>query len=92
VMPPVSQYEAIFDQAFREDLAHWTATDPRLVRRAWVLIEAILREPFEGVGQPKPLKELPGTWSRRLTQEIRVVYRVSDNRVYFLQARYHYGH
>jgi toxin YoeB len=90
-MPPAALYEAVFDPTFREDLAHWTATDPRLVRRALALVEAILRAPCEGAGRPRPLKELPATWSRRLTQDHRVVYRVADHRVYFLQARYHYG-
>ena len=59
--------------------------------RAFSLIEAILRDPFTGVGKPEPLKYLgPGVWSRRLTQEHRLVYRVTAARVDFLQARYHY--
>ena len=50
-----------------------------------------LRDPFAGVGKPEPLKYLaPGVLSRRLTQEHRIVYRVSENRIGFLQARYHY--
>jgi len=55
------------------------------------LVEAVLRDPFEGIGKPEPLKYLgPGFWSRRLTDEHRLVYRVLDERVDFLQARYHY--
>jgi toxin YoeB len=55
------------------------------------LIEAILRDPFEGIGKPEPLKYLtPGAWSRRLTQEHRIVYLVRDDQIDFLQARYHY--
>jgi toxin YoeB len=55
------------------------------------LIDAILKEPFSGVGKPEPLKYLaPNTWSRRLTQEHRLVYLVKADRVEFLQARYHY--
>jgi toxin YoeB len=55
------------------------------------MIEAILRDPFEGIGKPEPLKYLtPGAWSRRLTQEHRIVYLVRGERIDFLQARYHY--
>ena len=54
-------------------------------------LEAVLREPFAGIGKPEPLKYMyPGCWSRRVTQEHRLVYRVSGNYVYFLQAKYHY--
>jgi toxin YoeB len=59
--------------------------------RALDLVEAILRDPFTGVGKPEPLKYLvPGAWSRRITQEHRLVYLVRDERIDFLQARYHY--
>lgn len=59
--------------------------------RAFALIEAIMRDPCKGIGKPEPLKYLsPGTWSRRLTQEHRLVYLVRDERIDFLQARYHY--
>ena len=59
--------------------------------RLIALVEAILRDPFTGIGKPEPLKYLaPGMWSRRLTQEHRVVYLVRDQRIDFLQARYHY--
>jgi toxin YoeB len=59
--------------------------------RALNLVEAILCDPFSGIGKPEPLKYLPaGTWSRRLTEEHRVVYLVRDGRIDFLQARYHY--
>lgn len=54
-------------------------------------MEDVLRDPFTGLGKPEPLKFLgPGVWSRRLTQEHRVVYLVTDDRVDFLQTRYHY--
>jgi toxin YoeB len=52
---------------------------------------AILADPFEGIGKPEPLKfVLAGCWSRRITQEHRLVYRITDARIDFLQARYHY--
>jgi len=82
---------AVFQPEFIEDLRYWIETDRKLALRAFDLIEAILRDPFQGVGKPEPLKYLhPGTWSRRLTQEHRIVYLVRDDQIDFLQARYHY--
>jgi len=83
--------EAIFHPEFRDDLRHWVETERTVALRAFALIEAIMRDPFSGIGKPEPLKYLcPGTWSRRLTQEHRIVYLVRDERIDFLQARYHY--
>ena len=82
---------AVFQPEFREDLRHWVVTDRKTALRVLDLIEAIMRDPFDGIGKPEPLKYFAaGTWSRRLTQEHRVVYVVSDARIDFLQARYHY--
>jgi toxin YoeB len=82
---------AVFQPEFREDLRYWVRTDRRIALRAFDLIEAILRDPFVGIGKPEPLKYLlAGAWSRRLTEEHRIVYLVSEDRVDFLQARYHY--
>lgn len=81
----------VFHPEFREDLRYWVETDRRVALRAFNLIEAILCDPFTGIGKPEPLKYLAsGVWSRRLTQQHRIVYLVSDNRIDFLQARYHY--
>lgn len=83
--------DAVFHPEFRQDLSYWVKTDRRIALRAFDLIEAILRDPFSGMGKPEHLKYLsPGTWSRRLTQEHRMVYWVSDDRIDFLQARFHY--
>ena len=83
--------DAVFHPEFREDLRHWVETDRKVALRAFDLIEAIARDPFDGVGKPEPLKYLaPNTWSRRLTQEHRIVYLVGADRIDFLQARYHY--
>ncbi|MBI4793836.1 MAG: Txe/YoeB family addiction module toxin [Deltaproteobacteria bacterium] len=83
--------EAVFQPEFRDDLRHWIETDRKVALRAFDLIEAVMREPFVGIGKPEPLKYLaPGVWSRRLTQEHRLVYLVRDDRIDFLQARYHY--
>ena len=82
---------AVFQPEFREDLRYWVETDRRVALRALDIIEAILRDPFSGIGKPEPLKYLAsGTWSRRLTQEHRIVYLVTHDRIDFLQARYHY--
>jgi toxin YoeB len=83
--------DAIFHPEFRQDLRYWVETDRKTALRAFELIESILRDPFAGIGKPEPLKYvLAGCWSRRLTQEHRLVYRVTERRVDFLQARYHY--
>ena len=82
---------SVFEPEFREDLRYWVATDRRVALRLIDIVEAVMRDPFSGIGKPEPLKYLAaGTWSRRLTQEHRVVYVVSDTRINFLQARYHY--
>lgn len=83
--------EAIFHPEFREDLCYWVETDRKAALRVLKIVEAVLRDPFRGIGKPEPLKHLAaGVWSRRLTQEHRIVYLVSQDRVDFLQARYHY--
>lgn len=83
--------EAIFQPEFREDLKYWVKTNRKIALRVFDLIEAILRDPFTGIGKPEPLKFiLSGAWSRRLTQEHRIVYTVGDDRIDFLQCRYHY--
>jgi toxin YoeB len=82
---------ASFDPHFRSDLRYFVEQDRKLALRLLDLLEAVLRDPFEGVGRPEPLKYLgPDVWSRRLTDEHRLVYRVLDDRGDFLQARYHY--
>ncbi len=86
-----TERESVFHPEFREDLRYWVATERKIALRAFVLIEDIMRDPFSGIGKPEPLKYLaPDTWSRRLTQEHRIVYLVSETRIDFLQARYHY--
>ncbi len=88
---PSRSREALFQPEFIEDLKYWVAADRKTALRIMRLIEAVLRDPFTGIGRPEPLKYLaPGTWSRRITQEHRLVYLVRDPRVDFLQARYHY--
>lgn len=86
-----SRRAAVFHPEFRQDLQFWAKTDRKVALRALDLVEAILRDPFQGIGKPEPLKYLAtGAWSRRLTQEHRIVYLVSADRIDSLQARYHY--
>jgi len=88
---PCKSREAVFQPEFLEDLKYWVAADRKTALRVIDLVEAILRDPFSGIGKPEPLKYLaPGTWSRRITQEHRIVYLARDRRIDFLQARYHY--
>ena len=82
---------AVFQDEFREDLRYWVEIDRRTALRVLTLVEAVLCEPFSGIGKPEPLKYLGSdVWSRRLTQEHRLVYVVGEDRIDFLQARYHY--
>ena len=90
-MRPPAEREAVFHPDFREDLRYWVEADRNVALRIFQLMEAVLRDPFRGIGSPEPLKHLlAGAWSRRITQEHRLVYRVGVNRIDFLQARYHY--
>ena len=85
------QREAVFQPEFREDLRYWVETDRRTALRVFKLIEAIIRDPFQGIGKPESLKFLgSGVWSRRITQEHRLVYIVGYKRIDFVQGRYHY--
>jgi toxin YoeB len=85
------EWRVDFLPKFREDLAWWIQNDRRAALRTLELVEAIVADPFTGIGKPEPLRfELAGCWSRRIAQEHRLVYRVTENRIDFLQARYHY--
>ena len=90
-MPKPAEREAVFHPEFRQDVRYWVETDRNVALRILQLVEAILGDPFIGIGRPEPLKhQLAGAWSRRITGEHRLVYRVSRERIDFLQARYHY--
>lgn len=76
---------------FLQDLRWWVQNDRRVAGRILDLLESVLRDPFTGIGKPEPLRALgPDAWSRRITQEHRLVYRVLKDRIDFLQCRYHY--
>lgn len=74
-----------------EDFNYWALTDKKMLRRLIRLIEEASRDPFVGVGKPEPLRRnLAGLWSRRIDDEHRLVYGVSDDELIIIQARYHY--
>jgi toxin YoeB len=74
-----------------EDFTYWVEHDRKMALRVVRLIEEIVRAPFEGLGKPEPLRhDLAGFWSRRITDEHRLVYAVEKNQVLIAQARYHY--
>lgn len=89
-MPPAAR-ASVFEPEFREDVRYWIGAERRVALRLMDIVESVMRDPFEGIGKPEPLKHLgPGVWSRRLTQEHRVIYLVTRDAVSFLKARYHY--
>lgn len=74
-----------------EDYRYWVQTDRATLRRLNRLIEDVVRDPFTGTGKPEHLRHvLAGAWSRRITEEHRLVYLVDDDEVVILQARYQY--
>jgi len=85
------EIETIFHTEFREDLSYWIKIDRKIALKILDLVEAIVRNPFEGIGKPEPLRYLgSGVWSRRITQEHRLVYVVKGEQIDFVQCRYHY--
>lgn len=81
----------IFAEAAWEDYLHWQQQDRRMVERINKLIRKTQREPFSGIGKPEPLKHaLAGFWSRRITDEHRMVYRIAGDALLIAQLRYHY--
>ena len=88
---PHKKRVATFQPEFIDDLSYWVKQDRRIAPKVLDLVEAVMREPFTGIGKPEPLQYvMAGCWSRRLTQEHRLVYAVTYARIDFLQARYHY--
>ena len=80
-----------WDKDAWEDYIYWQQTDKAVLRRINELVKEALRTPFEGKGKPEPLKEnLSGFWSRRITDEHRLVYRVEADRLHIIQCRFHY--
>ncbi len=74
-----------------EDYIYWQTVDKKMLKRINTLIKDISREPFDGIGNPEPLKyDLSGYWSRRIDREHRLVYQVEDESILIYSCRYHY--
>lgn len=89
---PGEDRQAIVHREFRQDLAWWIGSNPRIALRVMRLIEEIVRDPFTGTGKPEALRHRQtGEWSRRITDADRLVYIVRGAAIFFLAARSHYG-
>jgi len=81
----------VFSDEAWNDYQYWIANDRRILKRINLLIKEIRRDPFSGLGKPESLKHnLSGYWSRRITEEHRIIYRVSGDELMIAQLRYHY--
>jgi len=81
----------VFAELAWEDYLHWQKQDRKLMERINKLMEATMREPYVGIGKPEPLKHaLSGFWSRRINDEHRMVYRVTDHQLEIAQLRFYY--
>ncbi|TFD30298.1 Txe/YoeB family addiction module toxin [Cryobacterium cryoconiti] len=81
----------VFTDVGWDDYQHWVATDRAMVKRINKLTADVQRTPFTGIGKPETLKhQLSGYWSRRITEEHRLVYAVEENQIVVIAARYHY--
>ena len=82
----------VFHQSAWEDYLYWLNRDKKIIKRINLLIKDIERSPYEGIGKPEALKHnLSGWWSRRITDEHRLVYRVKTNELHIASLRYHYS-
>lgn len=83
--------ELIFSEHAWEDYLYWQRVDRKTVNRINQLIKAIVCEPYAGIGKPEPLRHgLSGYWSRRITEEHRIVYKIDNHSLFIAQLRYHY--
>ncbi len=74
-----------------EDYLHWQQADKKNLKRVNLLIKGIMRNPFDGIGKPEPLKaNFSGWWSRRITGEHRLIYKIETGRLIIMKCRYHY--
>ena len=81
----------IFSENAWKDYLYWQRTDKKILKRVNLLIQEIRRTPYEGIGKPELLKHgLSGYWSRRITDEHRIVYKAEEDAVAIAQLRYHY--
>ena len=90
-MAKKSKRFAVVQDECLEDLRFWVDTNRKVALKMMDLMDAVLRDPFTGIGKPEHLRHIGGNvWSRRITEADRLVYEVFDDRIEFLQGRYHY--
>ena len=83
--------DIIFTSVALEEYSQWAAVDKKVFKKLSSLLQEIARQPFDGTGKPELLKhDLKGHWSRRITQEHRLVYRVTENSIVIVSCKYHY--
>jgi toxin YoeB len=80
----------IFESNAIEDVLYWSKEDLKLIKKIFQLLDNTLKTPFEGIGQPEHLKYRADVWSRRINQEHRLVYKVTDDAIIVLACRFHY--
>jgi toxin YoeB len=81
----------VFSERAWADYLHWQKTDRKVMLRINQLLQEIQRDPFRGIGKPEPLRHaLQGYWSRRITDEHRIVYKIQDDSLLIAQLQYHY--
>ena len=81
----------IFSEHAWEDYLFWQQTDKAMLKRVNRMIEETMRTPFEGIGKPEPLRHgFAGYWSRRISDEHRMIYKVEGDLLHIAQLRYHY--
>lgn len=88
--PQKPEFNLVITARFLADLRHGGTTDVKTLKKLLELVDAVRRDPFGGLGKPEALKGQRGTWSRRITGEHRLLYRVVGQDVHLLQGRYHY--
>ncbi|MEB4590936.1 Txe/YoeB family addiction module toxin [Candidatus Thiothrix sp. Deng01] len=82
----------IFSSKAWEDYVYWQQADRKILKRINELVKAIVRDPFDGIGKPEPLRHgLSGYWSRRINDEHRLVYKVEGEDLLIAMCRYHYA-
>lgn len=85
------KHNLIWHPSAWEDYLYWFETDKKILKKINELIKAIDRGPFEGIGKPEPLQyAFTGFWSRRITQEHRIIYAVQNKEIIIAACRYHY--
>jgi len=81
----------VFHQTAFDDYNEWAKSDKKLFERIRRLIVETMKTPFDGIGKPEPLKhELKGYWSRRISDEHRLVYKATDEQLIIISCKYHY--